>query len=139
MAKNQVLSDWYHIAEVFNFNYEALAHAIHDTNKLKSYICLGHIRTGLKAGQIQPYGEALKVLMNMDKLKATEYVDEYPNKVDILYIERNAEELLYRLTEDTDLTSDDLRAMAHALSPIGEIVELLLAKMVLEKKYKEVS
>jgi len=139
MTKNQVLSDWYHIAEVFEFNYEALSHAIQDTGAVKSYVCLGHIRTGLKNGQISPYSEAISILMNMPRSKAEWYCLEYPDKVDIHFIEHNAERILYKITEDTELTSDDIRAMAHAISPIGAIVELLLAKLVAEKKFKEVT
>jgi len=136
--ENQILTQWYVVNEAFNFNTEALCYAIKETKTLKPYMSIAHIRNAIKSFQIDQFEEALFILINMDKRTAKKYVKKYPDRIDLVYLEKKAESLLEAIQADKDLDSDTLRSMAHSLDPIGIILEILLAKLVAEKKYKEV-
>ena len=135
---NSILSDWYIIFERFSFNTEALSHAIKETKTLKDYMTLAHIRTAIKESQIEQFEQAVSMLMNMDSRRAKKYVKAYPDRIDVSYLELKAERLLEKLQQDRQLSSADIKSLSQAVDPIGKILEILLAKLVAEKKYKEV-
>ncbi len=74
----------------------------------------------------------------MDKKRAKTYVKQYPDRIDLKYLETKAERLLETMQADKNLDSATIRSLAHSVDPIGIILEILLAKLVAEKKYKEI-
>ena len=132
------MTQWYVVNEAFDFNTEALCYAIKDTKTLKAYMSVAHIRQAIKSFQITQFEEALSILMNMDKKRAKTYVKQYPDRIDLKYLETKAERLLETMQADKNLDSATIRSLAHSVDPIGIILEILLAKLVAEKKYKEI-
>lgn len=136
--ENMIMTQWYVVFEAFSFNTEALCYAIKDTKTLKAYMSVAHIRNAIKSFQINQFEEALSILMNMDKKTAREYVKKYPDRIDLVDLEIMAERLLEAIQKDKNLDSATIKSLAHSVSPIGLILDILLSKLVAEKKYKEV-